>query len=114
MKETIFQMERYAEANNIPIIEVDSIKFIMKYIKVFGIFSVLAITAPLIGCGKNNKANDSISSESSEDVSSSSSEPKKSEPIENDSIEKNFNLHCLNLINFVKVFLLFLMIFSFA
>ena len=33
MKETILEMERYAEENNIPIIEVDSIKFIMKYIK---------------------------------------------------------------------------------
>ena len=27
MKETILEMERYAEENNIPIIEVDSIKF---------------------------------------------------------------------------------------
>ena len=33
MKETIMAMERYAEANNIPIIELDAIKFIMKYIK---------------------------------------------------------------------------------
>ena len=43
MKETIFQMERYAEANNIPIIEVDSIKFIMKYIKLNNVKSVLEI-----------------------------------------------------------------------
>ena len=43
MKETIFQMERYAEANNIPIIEIDSIKFIMKYIKVNDVKSVLEI-----------------------------------------------------------------------
>ena len=43
MKETIFQMERYAEANNIPIIELDSIKFIMKYIKLNNVKSVLEI-----------------------------------------------------------------------
>ena len=43
MKETIIQMERYAEANNIPIIEVDSIKFIMKYIKMNNVKSVLEI-----------------------------------------------------------------------
>ena len=43
MKETIFQMERYAEANNIPIIEIDSIKFIMKYIKLNDVKSVLEI-----------------------------------------------------------------------
>ncbi len=43
MKETIFQMERYAEANNIPIIEIDSIKFIMKYIKLNNVKSVLEI-----------------------------------------------------------------------
>ncbi len=43
MKETIFQMERYAEANNIPIIELDSIKFIMKYIKMNNVKSVLEI-----------------------------------------------------------------------
>jgi len=43
MKETIFAMERYAEANNIPIIELDSIKFIMKYIKLNNVKSVLEI-----------------------------------------------------------------------
>ena len=43
MKETILQMERYAEANNIPIIELDSIKFIMKYIKMNNVKSVLEI-----------------------------------------------------------------------
>ena len=43
MKETILEMERYAEANNIPIIEVDSIKFIMKYIKLNNVKSVLEI-----------------------------------------------------------------------
>ena len=43
MKETIIQMERYAEANNIPIIEIDSIKFIMKYIKMNNVKSVLEI-----------------------------------------------------------------------
>ena len=36
-------MERYAEANNIPIIELDSIKFIMKYIKMNNVKSVLEI-----------------------------------------------------------------------
>ena len=43
MKETIIAMERYAEANNIPIIELDSIKFIMKYIKLNNVKSVLEI-----------------------------------------------------------------------
>ena len=43
MKETILEMERYAEANNIPIIELDSIKFIMKYIKLNNVKSVLEI-----------------------------------------------------------------------
>ena len=47
MKETIFQMERYAEANNIPIIELDSIKFIMKYIKMNNVKSVLEIGAAI-------------------------------------------------------------------
>ena len=32
MKELILEMERYASMNNVPIIELDSIKFIMKYI----------------------------------------------------------------------------------
>lgn len=43
MKETIMEMERYAEANNVPIIELDSIKFIMKYIKLNNVKSVLEI-----------------------------------------------------------------------
>ena len=43
MKETILAMERYAEANNVPIIEFDSIKFIMKYIKMNNVKSVLEI-----------------------------------------------------------------------
>lgn len=43
MKETIIGMERYAEANNIPIIEIDSIKFIMKYIKLNNVKKVLEI-----------------------------------------------------------------------
>lgn len=43
MKETILAMERYAEANNVPIIELDSIKFIMKYIKINNVKSVLEI-----------------------------------------------------------------------
>ena len=33
MKELILEMEHYASMNNVPIIELDSIKFIMKYIK---------------------------------------------------------------------------------
>ncbi len=43
MKETIIEMERYAEANNIPIIELDSIKFIMKYIRLNNVQKVLEI-----------------------------------------------------------------------
>ena len=43
MKETILAMERYAEANNVHIIELDSIKFIMKYIKMNNVKSVLEI-----------------------------------------------------------------------
>ena len=43
VKETILEMERYAEANNIPIIELDSIKFIMKYIKLNNVKTVLEI-----------------------------------------------------------------------
>lgn len=43
MKETIISMERYAEANNIPIIELDSIKFIMKYIRLNNVQKVLEI-----------------------------------------------------------------------
>lgn len=43
MKETIMEMERYADANNIPIIEIDSIKFIMKYIKLNNVKKVLEI-----------------------------------------------------------------------
>ena len=43
MRETILEMERYAEANNIPIIELDSIKFIMKYIKLNNVKTVLEI-----------------------------------------------------------------------
>ena len=33
LKELILEMEHYASTNNVPIIELDSIKFIMKYIK---------------------------------------------------------------------------------
>lgn len=43
MKNTIMEMQRYAEANNIPIIENDSIKFIMKYIKMNNVKTVLEI-----------------------------------------------------------------------
>lgn len=47
MKETIIAMERYAEANNIPIIEIDSIKFIMKYIRLNNVQKVLEIGAAI-------------------------------------------------------------------
>ncbi len=43
MKETIIEMEHYAEENNIPIIELDSIKFIMKYIKLNNVKNILEI-----------------------------------------------------------------------
>ena len=43
MKEVIMEMERYADTNNIPIIEVDSIKFIMRYIKLNNVKKVLEI-----------------------------------------------------------------------
>ncbi len=43
MKELILEMERYAEANNVPIIEFDSIKFIMKYIKLNEVKTILEI-----------------------------------------------------------------------
>lgn len=43
MKEVITEMERYAITNNVPIIEIDSIKFIMKYIKLNNVKNVLEI-----------------------------------------------------------------------
>lgn len=43
MKELILEMERYASLNNVPIIELDSIKFIMKYIKLNKVESILEI-----------------------------------------------------------------------
>ncbi len=43
MKEVIQDMERYAEANNVPIIEKDSIIFIDKYIKLNNVKNVLEI-----------------------------------------------------------------------
>ena len=43
MKEVIMEMERYADTNNVPIIEVESIKFIMKYIKLNNVKKVLEI-----------------------------------------------------------------------
>lgn len=43
MKEVIKEMERYAEANNVPIIEHDSIQFIRKYIKLNDVKSILEI-----------------------------------------------------------------------
>ena len=43
MKELILEMERYAGANNVPIIEFESIKFIMKYIKLNKVKSILEI-----------------------------------------------------------------------
>jgi len=43
MKELILEMERYAGANNVPIIEFESIKFIMKYIKLNKVKSILEL-----------------------------------------------------------------------
>lgn len=43
MKENIMEMEKYASENNVPIIEKDSIAFIMKYIKKNNIKNVLEI-----------------------------------------------------------------------
>lgn len=43
MNEIIKEMERYAEANNVPIIENDSIEFIRKYIKLNNVKSILEI-----------------------------------------------------------------------
>ena len=43
MKELILEMEHYAINNNVPIIELDSIKFIMKYIRLNKVKSVLEI-----------------------------------------------------------------------
>ena len=43
MKENIMEMEKYASENNVPIIEKDSIAFIMKYFKKNNIKSVLEI-----------------------------------------------------------------------
>lgn len=43
MKETIIEMEKYAKEYNVPIIEKDSIKFIMKYIKLNNIKSILEL-----------------------------------------------------------------------
>ncbi len=43
MKEIILEMEEYASAHNVPIIEKDSIKFIMKYIKANNIKNILEI-----------------------------------------------------------------------
>lgn len=43
MNETIKEMERYAEANNVPIIERDSIAFVNKYIKLNGVKQILEL-----------------------------------------------------------------------
>jgi len=43
MKELILEMEEYASEHNVPIIEKDSIKFIMKYIKANNIKNILEI-----------------------------------------------------------------------
>lgn len=43
MKECLKEMERYAEANNVPIIERDSIEFIRKYIKINNVKTILEI-----------------------------------------------------------------------
>lgn len=43
MNETIKEMERYAEANNVPIIEHDSITFVNKYIKMNNVKKILEL-----------------------------------------------------------------------
>lgn len=43
MKETILEMEKYAKEYNVPIIEKDSIKFIMKYIKLNNVKRILEL-----------------------------------------------------------------------
>ena len=43
MNEVLKEMERYAEINNVPIIEKDSIKFIRKYIEVNNVKKILEI-----------------------------------------------------------------------
>ena len=43
MKQQLLEMEEYALENNVPIIEKDSIAFIMKFIKANGIKNVLEI-----------------------------------------------------------------------
>lgn len=43
MKETLIEMEKYAKEYNVPIIEKDAIKFIMKYIKLNDVKTVLEI-----------------------------------------------------------------------
>lgn len=43
MNETIKEMERYAEANNVPIIEKDSIEFVNKYIQMNGVKKILEL-----------------------------------------------------------------------
>ena len=43
MNDVIKEMERYAEANNVPIIERDSIKFIQKYIKLNNVKKILEL-----------------------------------------------------------------------
>ncbi len=43
MNETIKEMERYAEANNVPIIERDSIEFVNKYIQMNGVKKILEL-----------------------------------------------------------------------
>lgn len=43
MNDVIKDMERYAEANNVPIIEKDSIKFIRKYIKLNDVKKILEL-----------------------------------------------------------------------
>lgn len=43
MKETIIEMEKYAKEYNVPIIEKDAIKFIMKFIKLNNVKTILEI-----------------------------------------------------------------------
>ncbi len=48
MKQFIIEMENYANEHNVPIIEKDSIAFIMKYIKSHNIKNVLEIGSAIL------------------------------------------------------------------
>ena len=69
MKQFIIEMENYANEHNVPIIEKDSIAFIMKYIKAHNVKNILEIGAAIgyssiLDCDLNlNIDKDSINNE---------------------------------------------------